>query len=243
MPQTPTDIAHVAFTHHRIGIHRAAPDAAAAGHENQMLQDFGELAPLSDLSHLPQIERDRCLGLAYLEYSDRHKGLGVQHYRRRAATLLESARRGGMRDAFVDAGLARLYWAESPQRAVELARAALEDDPLPHSERVNALFVLGIVGYNSRQWPPAKQALEELVLLRRHPVDWMLLGLCQEALGGESSAIQSLRRAAEINPYQRDVHEQLARLYVRQGQIQRAERHRQLTQFLEKQAQERAKNK
>ncbi|HEV7224246.1 MAG TPA: multiheme c-type cytochrome [Pirellulales bacterium] len=243
MPQTPTEIPHIAFTHHRIGIHGAGPQAAA-DNEVQAEQGIGELVPLSDLSHLPEIERDRCLGLAYLEYSYRHKQPAAQdHYRDRAVQLLESVRGRGLRDAFVDAGLARVYWTEAPSRAVQLALAALEDDPLPPSERVNALFVLGVIGYNSRQWPHAKRALEELVRLRRHPVDWTLLGLCQEALGDDPGAIQSLRRAAEINRYQRDVHEVLARLYARQGQTQLADHHRQLSQLLQQRAQERTQSK
>ena len=242
MPQSPTDIPHIAFTHHRIGIHRAAPEPAADQSE-QDEQGFGELAPLSDVSHLPEIERDRCLGLAYLEFAGRQKGPAELHYRRRAVQLLESVRSRGVRNAYVDSGLARAYWTESPQRAVELALAALQDDPLPPSERVNALSVLGIVGYNAKHWQPASQALEQLVRLRRHPVDWMLLGLCQAALGDDHSAAKSLRRAAEINPYQRDVHEQLVALYQRQLQTELAERHRQLAKLLQDREKERAESK
>jgi len=61
----------------------------------------------------------------------------------------------------------------------------------------------------------------------------LLLGLCQAAQGDETGAIKSLERAAEINPYQRDVHEQLARLYARQRQTELAERQRQLAKLLE----------
>ncbi|HUY89209.1 MAG TPA: multiheme c-type cytochrome [Pirellulales bacterium] len=233
MPQSPTDIPHIAFTHHRIGIHRPAEETPVADQKNADEPGFGDLTPLSDLSHLPEIERDRCLGLAYLEFAQKQDAPASEHYRRRAVELLESVRDRGLRDAYVEAGLARMYWSSSPPRAAQLALAALEDDPLPPSERANSLFVLADVGFRSQQWAAAQSALAQLVRLRRHPVDWLLLGLCQAAQGDEPGAIKSLERAAEINPYQRDVHEQLARLYTRQRQTELAERQRQLAKLLE----------
>lgn len=241
MPQTPTDIPHIAFTHHRIGVHRATPEAASR--QAAAEKDFGELTPLSDVSHLTEIERDRCLGLAYLEFGQKQENAAMQSYRRRAVELLEKVRSQAVRDANVDAALARIYWSDSPPHAVRLALDTLEDEPLPPSEHANALFVLADVSFRTQQWTPARSALEQLVRLRRHPVDWMLLGLSQAALGDEPSAIRSLRRAAEINPYQRDVHEQLARLYERQGQKELAERQRKLAHVLESREQERAGNK
>jgi tetratricopeptide (TPR) repeat protein len=231
MPQTATDIPHIAFTHHRIGVHRAAPEATAARQEPAEA-GFGKLAPLSDVSHLTEIERDRCLGLAYLEFGQKQESAAMQHYRRRAVELLEKVRSQGMRDAYVDAALARIYWSDAPPRAAQLALEALADEPLPPNERANALFVLADVGFRTRQWAPAQSALAQLVRLRRHPIDWMLLGLSQAALGDEASAIKSLRRAAEINPYQPDVREQLAQLYLRQRQTELAERQRQLARWL-----------
>jgi predicted CXXCH cytochrome family protein len=242
MPQTPTDIPHIAFTHHRIGIHRAAPEATAAKQERAE-EGFGELAPLSDVSHLTEIERDRCLGLAYLEYGQKQERGAMQHYRRRAVELLEKVHSQAVRDANVDAALARVYWSESPPRAARLALETLEDDPLPPNERTNALFVLADIAFRSRQWASAQSSLEQLVRLRRHPVDWMLLGLSQAALGDESTAIKSLRRAAEINPYLPDVHEQLARLYERRGQKELAERQRRLAQLLKGREKERTGDK
>jgi len=238
MPQVSTNIPHVAFTHHRIGVHSSEPREPAAG------EGLGDLTPLADVSRLSDIDRDRCLGLAYLEFSQTQSGPQAQrHYRNRAVELLESVRNRGLRDAHVDSGLARVYWSDSPRQAAAAALAALEDRPLPPSEHVNALFVLAGLHFRARQWPAAGAALEQLTHLRRHPVDWMLLGLCQAEAGDDAAAIASLRRAAEINPYQRDVHEQLARLYVRQGQIQLAERHRRLVQELENREQELTKTK
>ena len=62
MPQSPTEIPHFAFTHHRIGLHDVDQPPVDKGIES--------LVPLVDLSHLPKIEQDRLLGLAYLQLSD-----------------------------------------------------------------------------------------------------------------------------------------------------------------------------
>ncbi len=119
MPQVATDIPHVAFTHHRIGIHS----------ETAAEEDDGELAdlvPLEDASHLPELDRDRCLGLAYLEFaSTQRDNQAFKHYMRRAAEFAGAARRRGLQDAFVDAGLARVYWSDAPGRTVEMAQAAI----------------------------------------------------------------------------------------------------------------------
>src|SRR5262249_24330641 len=58
MPRGDTDIPHVAFTNHRIV--REAPRRTAEGAGR-----LPELVPTDDLSHLPPLDRQRNLGLAY----------------------------------------------------------------------------------------------------------------------------------------------------------------------------------
>ena len=247
MPPTRTEVPHAAFTHHRIGIHRPAAEAPADEEESDDSEqsddepEFAELTPLADVSHLSEIERERCLGLAYLEFSQNQDAPSAERYARRAVELLEKVRAQGVRDAYVDAGLARAYWSTSPPRAAELAMAALEDAPLPPGECTTALYVLADFSFRTRQWTAAQSALVQSVRLRRHPVDWQLLGLCQAAQGDEPGAIQSLKRAAEIIPYDRAVHEQLAQLYVQLGQPDGAARQRQLAKLLELREQARAR--
>lgn len=243
MPPTQTDVPHAAFTHHRIGIHRPAAEAPFADQAKHDEPEFAELTPLSDVSHLSEIERDRCLGLAYLEFTPEQSGPAIEHYRRRGVELLEKVRAQGLRDAHVDAGLARAYWPSSPPHAAQLAAAALQDDPLPPSESTTALYVLADFAFRTQQWAAAQSALAQSVRLRRHPLDWQLLGLCQAAQGDELGAIQSLERAAEIIPYERAVHEQLAQLYARQGRAEGAERQRELAKLLEVHEKNRRKEK
>ncbi|MGH7127508.1 MAG: multiheme c-type cytochrome, partial [Planctomycetaceae bacterium] len=120
MPQSPTDIPHFAFTHHRIGIHESREST-------QNGPSIGTLVPLSDVDGLSPAARQRGLGLAYLELSDHHAGSqeAFNEYRRRAGTLLESTLDRTPDDGQVLAALARLYWDRDPGRAIELATASL----------------------------------------------------------------------------------------------------------------------
>ena len=239
MPQVATDIPHIAFTHHRIGIHDQTREAA-----NDEERTFADLKPMTDISHLSELEQDRCLGLANLEFALLQTTPDLQRrYSARAAQLLESVRDRGAHDGSVDAGLARIYSQAAPQRVAHLARAALQDPLLSPSDRVIALFALADFHFRQQQWTAAVAALEPLTRLRRSALDWMLLGFCRVRLGDESRALEALHRAAEIDPFSRDIHAELANLYQRQQQFQRAERHRRLSQELAPQSKASPKDK
>ena len=57
MPRGPTDIPHFSFTHHRVGIH-------ATETKSKKLTESDNLVQVVDVSHLPELERLRLLGLA-----------------------------------------------------------------------------------------------------------------------------------------------------------------------------------
>src|SRR5262249_276206 len=63
LPRAATEVPHVAFTNHRIGVHQTplAPQVETAG--------SGELRPVLDLSGLSEMDRHRSLGLAYAEFA------------------------------------------------------------------------------------------------------------------------------------------------------------------------------
>jgi len=56
MPRGPTDIPHISFSHHRVGIH--------AANVNDQLVESDQLVPVADVAHFPEHERLRLLGLA-----------------------------------------------------------------------------------------------------------------------------------------------------------------------------------
>jgi hypothetical protein len=75
MPRSGTDIPHLTFTHHRIGLHAAPAYKPKKPATNSANLPPGTLVPLTDSKALPQQVKDAMLGLAYLEFSGRNDGL------------------------------------------------------------------------------------------------------------------------------------------------------------------------
>jgi hypothetical protein len=221
MPESPTEIPHFAFTHHRIGIH-----TAQAGTE----VDRGpqSLVPLADISHLSRLDQDRCLGLAYMQVADlpehNHHAATYHHNARR---ILEDVRRRGLHDPAVDAALARLYWETDPRRTIELAGSVLSSVDATPDERATALFTSGATHFAEGRFDRAATLLEELVQIRRYSDAWAALSVSRQESGDLEGAVTAAHKAAEISPERVDFQQRLADLYHLAGRLELAERHRQ----------------
>jgi tetratricopeptide (TPR) repeat protein len=231
MPQRPTDLPHFAFTHHRIGLHATALQAdqssASAGHTPQ-------LAPLGDGSHLSQFERDRGLGLAYLEFAERQNSDAARDdCLRHADRLLKSIEEAAGDDVDVLAGLAILSWQRNDlPRAKELAEQAAALGVHDSRAHANALLILADVQIHQGDRTAASETLQALTRLRRSSEDWLLLGRNRGAMGDLAGAAAAFRRAAAIHPFRREIHEMLAGTYIRLGDSAAAARHESLTKAL-----------
>jgi predicted CXXCH cytochrome family protein len=218
MPQVGTEIEHVAFTHHRIGIHGPEPAPAPSAGP-------AELAPVDDISGLSELDRRRNLGLAYFALSQKQaEPATAETYRARALQLLRSVRAAGMSDGEVDAALARLLRERDPATAFELAGDAIRDAKLSPKSRVNSLFLLAEVGVGRGRLDAARRALRELTAERRLSEDWLLLSACCEREGDLAGGLASLDRAAKIAPFRADLHDRLAALLRQAGQTEAADR-------------------
>jgi len=69
--------------------------------------------------------------------------------------------------------------------------------------------------------------LRQLIRLRRHSVDWLLLADCERALGNEGAFLEALQNAVRLNPRLWKVHRYLAQHYRQQGNQERAVWHEQ----------------
>lgn len=210
MPQVPTEIPHFAFTHHRIGLHNA-------GETQPEPTEPGTLVPLDDLSHLPQVDQDRCLGLAYIELLDKADPRFAPVYQVRARKLLEGVRESGLQDGDVEAGLARLYWQLDASKSIQHAEAALKDGALSAGGRSTALFVLARSRMERKEYAQAEAVIQDLVRINRYSDAWKMLSVCQEHAGDMPAALASIRRAAEISPQRPDFQERIAELLQRAG--------------------------
>jgi len=228
MPQRPTNLPHFAFTHHRIGVHSTAGADPSPG------RDDVELVPLSDVSHLSPLDRQRGLGLAYFEYADHQvTAEGRRECLRRAELLLTSAAKGGLRDADVLAALAVLAWHRDdlPQAERFATEAAAKHAPGSHAP-ANARLVLADIEMRRGDRAAAEQSFAQLVQLRRSSDDWVLLGRLRETAGDLSGAIEAFRRAAAIHPFRSEVYRLLSVNCTRLGDADAARKYQEIAEAL-----------
>jgi predicted CXXCH cytochrome family protein len=219
MPHAPTDVLHVAFTHHRIAVHDKPPPADDG-------KAAPKLRPFLDLSRLSAIDRERSLGLAYLEAADRATHDEPRTvYLREARDLLSAVHDAGLRDSFVDSSRARLHAALGMGDVLVRAERALVNPDLEGQERCNALFLLADAKFRQGAHGEAIPALRELNRLRRHPTDWLLLAECERALGNETAAFEALETAVRIDPRLGRIHQYLAEHHRGLGNRERAAWH------------------
>jgi predicted CXXCH cytochrome family protein len=225
MPRSPTEIPHLAFTHHRIGVHDPPAEAGAAAAPARQ-PSRGELRPLQDLSRLSDIDRARSLGLAYLGAASREEDATWRgRYEARAWDLLSGARATGLRDAVLDAALTRLSHEMKKGGLLEYAQSALADPDLSGPYRCEALSLLANEQADLGRHEDAVAALRELTRLRRHPDDWRRLANSEKALGHPVAADEALLTAVRINPRAWRTHRYLADYYRRRGDLERAAWH------------------
>jgi hypothetical protein len=195
MPRSPTDVQHVAFTHHRIGVHRAG-SAPAAPHPGA----DAEPRPWRDNPRLSDLDTKRGLGLAYT-YLAPHAATPAQAqaYKRRGAELLSAVHAAGLPDPVAEAELALLR-LEAGQPALPLALLALSRPGIQPGDRCGALFVAGAERFKRGELPAARDTFAELVTLRRQADDWLFLAECEERLGNTAAAAAAGARAVAISP-------------------------------------------
>jgi tetratricopeptide (TPR) repeat protein len=190
--------------------------------------NHGVLRPFLDDSRQSAIDRKRSLGLGYLDQSTRTEDPSeVVYYQEQALKLMSEVRAAGLRDAVLDASLARVRSELGLPGVLKAAEQALTHPDLVGQDRCVVLYLFAYARAKEGQYQDAVTALRELTRLRRHQVDWLLLADCEEALGHSTAAAEALAMACRINPRLWEVHQHLADYYSRQGDPERAAWHRQ----------------
>ena len=222
MPKSPTEIPHLAFTHHRIGIHRSDKGDSGKSH------DDAELKAFLDISRFQGWDQKRSLGLGYLEAAAREKDQATANrLRLRAFDYLSESHLKGLRDGGLEAGLARVRQELNDGDWVEHARLALEQRDLSGGDRCMSLFLIADADAVRKRHADAAKTLRELTQLRRDQNDWLLLADCERELGNRSAMDEALLNAVRINPRLWKAHQHLAQEFERKGDSKRAEWHRQ----------------
>jgi tetratricopeptide (TPR) repeat protein len=232
MPRGDTDIPHVAFTHHRIGLHASQQPARP--------QRVPELIPTDDFSHLAAEDQQRNLGLAYVSVaSDPRHAQHAATFRARGLALLEPLHKAGMRDPMVAYALAAVCFARRDRiRAAAYSNEALAAQDLPIDYRAESLVMRADCYAQEGQIDPAIRLLREVTPLRRRAEDWRLLGRLYLEQQQPDKALPALQQAVAIRPYRYDMHGGLAEAYRRLGDAPRYREHVEKAQWLLQQRQE-----
>jgi hypothetical protein len=193
MPTSPTDVPHVSFTHHRIGMHAGEGRDEGEGAPPRLA---GTLRPFLRNPNLGPTDQNLTLGLAYFNLSQHGQDRTLApEYRQRAFGFLSTVYQAGLRDPILEANLARLHFERNDPQAFNLAHDALKSGDLAGVDRCTALFVLGGDYFKRGHYRDARGVFKELVTLRRHPDDWLLLARCEKELGNHAEAAAALQKA------------------------------------------------
>lgn len=224
MPRGDTDIPHIAFHHHRIGRHAARAPLPAG---------IPDVVPIDDDSHLPVHDRQRNLGLAYLQVANKADYAHLAGtYRQRARALLETVNAAGLNDGETLKALAELYWQNDLGRTKDFARRALLATDLPADARAVAMLLLADSHLQEKDINAAVTVLEELVRLRRYSEDWRLLAHCYVQRREPQKAVHALKTALSIRPFRHDLHGAISEVYGQIGDKARASEHLEKARWL-----------
>lgn len=229
MPRGETDIPHIAFTHHRIGIHskETKPDRKPSNAIPQLVADVS-------LDHLTLADQLRCKGLAYIEISEKQTTTeAAQTCRETALIALRKAYQFGIRDASTLASLAGLAMERGDRNeAISLARAALQEPNADSGSHENARFVLANAYLEMDDLAAAETELLLLVQNRRRTDDWLVLAETRHKQGNLKGALEALFAAEKMNPFHLEVQRLLTASLSLAGQRDEAERHLRIEQRL-----------
>lgn len=218
MPRGDTEIPHIAFTHHRIGLHPSPKSP-----EPERIPD---LVPTDDVARIPAIDRQRNLGMAYVLAShDQAYARYGDEFRRRAEEILTKVHAAGLCDDDATATLIELYQQSDPDRGEELARQLLSGKGLSAYIRANVQLLVATHDVRDHKYGSAAFLLGALTRSRRSADDWRMLGNAHLAMDEPAKALPVLEQALAMRPFRPSIHASLAKAYHSLGKKQLADEH------------------
>jgi len=197
MPRGATEIPHFAFTHHRIGIHSAQTSASSRA-DRSAAATLVSIEPTLDVS---AADRDRNLGLAYVQFSDApgESGRATRH-RQQGRALLQKAAALGLRDPELEAALARLTWNVDDKASIQHALAAAAEPGISADGWATICYTLGTTYYQQNHPELAAPWLERALQSRPTADLWMMLSDCRTAGGDQTGALEAAEKAVSLAP-------------------------------------------
>jgi hypothetical protein len=250
MPTVGTDLAHFAFTHHRVGVHRNAAEDEAA------VPDVVDLEAKDDVSHLTAAERERDLGMAYWQFRRRPTGNPKAPFLplpamfdtvRKARRHLAAAYAAGLRDPRLLVTLAEVHTLPpppepgkpGPMRAPDFPAALryLDEAFEREAEMSYATLVVGLqlrttVLMRTGRFEDVQPFVERLVALRREANDWATLAELHWMAGRKEEALKYAGRILELRSHDPMLVMRVAQYYEDTGEKEKAALHRRIAQRL-----------
>ena len=228
MPSAPTEVPHVAFTHHRIGVHRKpVTDKTASDKSAVPTNEQDKLTSLTPEELLPVADQARGRGLAWLHVAFSNPEANAEFGLKQARDLLTTAWDQGAQDAAVANGLAKIAkeigWNEMAQKWAALA---CEIDQHPTDERMSSLAILSEYQFATGNYAAALPGFVELTKFRREARHWLYRGMTEQNLDRTEDAMTSMLTSVEIDPANAGTHYALSALYRIQKNTARETYHR-----------------
>jgi predicted CXXCH cytochrome family protein len=209
MPHAATEVPHVAFTHHHIGIHPLTDQPVGIGDD--------VIHALSDLSQLSEADRQRTKALAWDQLWQR---IGSDRQSRTARAVdrqiddLLDRLPVGVIDFQVETARAELFLARGKHaNAAHAAVRALDFADIRTDEQARVLVVLATIEFGQNLFEEARLRFETLSRLRINARDWYYLGLCENNCGRVEEAIRALQKSLELDPASVGTYEALAAIH------------------------------
>ena len=196
MPKSSTDLPHMNFHHHRVGLHDDLQDRPNELSEPGRLVAMFAAAPHTDL------ELQRSLGIAYIALSQREVGrTHGRHYVEQGVELLKKAWEAGLRDPEMAKNLAEVALMNRElQDLPEYLEYLLAQDDLNGKYRVSALLIAVTLELQQQKFAEAASLMREVTQLRYVANDWENLAQYELLAGNKEGTIKALRKALALDP-------------------------------------------
>ena len=195
MPRSDTELPHMTFHHHRIGLHEGQAGSQAP------LDEVARLVPLFTTVEHSELDARRNLGIAYIALSQREEGGDhARDYVEQGAAMLRDCWQAGLRDVELARNLAEVSIGMGREDAGDFAHFVLQQEQVTGKQRVSALLVLATEHLKKQDFSGAVKRMREVTRLRRHADDWEYLGQYELAAGNREEAVKAVRMAIEIDP-------------------------------------------
>lgn len=227
MPRSDTEIPHVAFTHHRIGIHEPNRATGIAQMEHELSEPL-ELIPSSDVSFFTPYQQKTLLGAANVDYGLSGAGSAfAETYQRRGYRLLLNSWNEEPLSPSNAARLAFLAVQRKSPRAPLYFEHTLEHSlsELSAEARINAMLSNTFWLLEQNRLAEAADVCRQLTTVGRSSIYYDLLAQIESARGQSQAAAEAMETAVAIDPRRTSLRQRLVEYYTQTKNESRAAYH------------------